>query len=283
MKRNIFMLALIFTGNILWGQNSLKNVIINGSLDALERIIEKNELFDLSQKDLRILRNTIFAKYGYTFISPDLQNHFSKFSWYQVKNTNVDIYFSSVDTENISRIQQRENFLQEIIMFQNEIILWIQNERMPPPLNAVNINGICLYQNPVLYQNMPDRLRYDAGDFILTQAFCFATGRFLTSVESERIIKTGNAKELMNTIIFSPSALFLNDPMFSRVYRPFNDTGIFLIVFPRDGSAAYNIQADQILNNSSRNVLILPWSVHYFVYKIANDGKLELVDEVAAN
>jgi hypothetical protein len=283
MKRNFFVIALVFMGNILWGQNSLKNVIINGNLVALDRLIERNELFDLSPNDLRILRNTIFAKYGYTFKSPDLQKHFSKFPWYQAKNANVDIYFSSIDTENISQIQQRENYLHEIIMFQNKILLWVQNEKVPSPLNTENINGISLYQNPILYQNMPDMLGYDAGEFTVTQAFCFAMGRFLTSDESDRIIQTGNTSELINTIIFNPSILFLNAPVFSRVYRPFNDTGIFLIVFPRDRSAIYTIQADQILNNSSKHILILPWSIRYYVYKIANDGKLELVDEVTAN
>jgi hypothetical protein len=233
--------------------------------------------------ELRILRNTIYAKYGYIFRSADLQNHFSKFSWYQGKNTNVDNYFSMIDIENISRIQQRENSLQRIISFQNEMLSWIQNEKISDPLNTANINGISLFQNPILYQSIPESLRNDTGEFIITQAFCFAMGRFLTPSESDRIMQTGNTGELINTIIFSPSTLFLNDPIFSRVYRPFNGPGNFLIIFRHDGSAVYNIQADQILNNSSKNILILPWSVHYFVYKITNDGELELVDEVAAN
>jgi hypothetical protein len=77
--------------------------------------------------------------------------------------------------------------------------------------------------------------------------------------------------------------LFLNDPVFSKIYNPFQNTGTFLIVFPHDGSATYNIQANQVVNNSIKNILIIPWSVRYYVYKITNNGTLELVDTVAAN
>ena len=283
MKKRFFVFLIILTGNIVWGQNLLKNVIINGNLTVLDRTIERNELFDLSQSELRILRNTIYAKYGYIFRSADLQNHFTEFSWYQAKNTNVDSYFSSIDKENISRIQQRENFLQEIIIFQDKILLWIQNEKISTSLNTVNINGISLYQNTILYQRIPDRLKFSDGEIVVSLAFCFAMGRFLTPIESDRIMRTGNTEDLKNAIIFNPSILFLNDPVFSRVYRPFNDPGAFLIVFPHNGSREYNIQAYQILNNSSKNILILPWSVEYFVYKITGDGRLELVDKVVAN
>ena len=283
MKKNVLIFIIILIGNTVWGQNSLKNVINNGNLTVLDSTIERNELFDLSQSELRILRNTIYAKYGYIFKSVDLQNHFAEFSWYQAKNTNVDNYFSSIDKENIIRIQQREDILQEIIIFQNKILLWIQNEKISTPLNTVNINGISLYQNPILYQRNPDLLYFTDGEIVAPLASCFAMGRFLTPIESDRIMRTENTENLKNAIIFNPSVLFLNDFIFSRLYKPFNDFGTFLIVFPHDGSREYNIQAHQILNNSSKNIFILPWSVIYFVYIITSDGKLELVDRVAAN
>jgi hypothetical protein len=284
MKRNVVLLfVFIFIGHIVWGQESIKNVIINGNLSVLSRTIETDELWDLTQSELRILRNTIYAKYGYIFRSVDLQAHFSKFPWYQAVNGNVDNYLSVTDKENIARIQRRENSLEEIISFQNTMLSWIQKKEIFLPLSNINFNGVALYQNPTLYSEMPERLLLDLGDMTVTLAFCFAMGRFLTPAESEKITQIGNFSNFKNAIIFSPSILFLNASIFSRVYRPFNDTGTFLIVLPYDGSSEYNIQANQILNNASKNILILPWSVHYFVYKITNDGKLELIGEVAAN
>lgn len=44
---------------------------------------EQESLFSLlSKKDLRIIRNTIFAKYGHKFESRDLTDYFRKFDWY---------------------------------------------------------------------------------------------------------------------------------------------------------------------------------------------------------
>lgn len=37
---------------------------------------------DYSKKELRLLRNTIYAQYGYKFNAPDLMEYFNQFSWY---------------------------------------------------------------------------------------------------------------------------------------------------------------------------------------------------------
>jgi hypothetical protein len=284
MKKNIaFLLAFIFVGHFIWGQNTIKSVITNGNLNALNNVIERSELWDLSQSELRILRNTIFAKYGYIFRSVDLQNHFSRFSWYQATHTNVDNRLSQIDNENIARIQERENSLAEIVSYQKLMLSWVENEKitLPSDSETVSRNGMVLYQNPVLYPEMPDSLSYSMSDY--TQAFCYAVGRFLTPAESEKIIELINDNYFSNAIIFNPLVLFLNSPMFGRVYRPFNDAGAFLLVMPRDNSAVYNVQANQILGNSALNILIMPWSVNYTLYKISNNGQLVLVDTVAAN
>jgi hypothetical protein len=45
-------------------------------------IINMSEFSKMSKEDLRLARNTIFAKYGRVFKSKDLKDHFSKQSWY---------------------------------------------------------------------------------------------------------------------------------------------------------------------------------------------------------
>jgi hypothetical protein len=275
-------------GHTIWAQESLKNVIANGNLNALTKIIQHNKLWDLSQSELRILRNSIYAQYGYIFKSTDLQDHFKQFIWYHPVSENVDDNFTSVDKENIIRIQNRENSLMGIIRFQSTILSWIQNKNIALPSDTINFKTINLYTNPTLYQEMPQRLtihvEMDEGVFSdFPTAFCFAMGRFFTATESNKLIQDFGYSELKNAIIFNPSILFLNDPVFSRIYNPFQNTGTLLIVFPHDGSAAYNIQANQVVNNSIKNILIIPWSVIYYVYKITNNGTLELVDTVAAN
>ena len=50
-----------------------------------------------SKEDLRILRNTIYAKYGYIFKSKDLNDIFSKTEWYTPKEYFNESSFSHLD------------------------------------------------------------------------------------------------------------------------------------------------------------------------------------------
>lgn len=49
-------------------------------------ISEESKFF--SKESLRVLRNTIFAKYGYVFSSSDLRSIFSSLEWYNPKTVN---------------------------------------------------------------------------------------------------------------------------------------------------------------------------------------------------
>ena len=61
--------------------------------------LDEEKIF--SKEDLRILRNTIYARYGYKFRSKDLNELFSKTDWYSPKvnpeNFDEDCYFSPLD------------------------------------------------------------------------------------------------------------------------------------------------------------------------------------------
>jgi hypothetical protein len=65
-------------------------------------------IFGLDKKELRLLRNTIYAIHDYKFNSPDLQRHFSQFSWYNGTKTNVEAELTEEDKENIRLIQKIE-------------------------------------------------------------------------------------------------------------------------------------------------------------------------------
>ena len=78
-------------------------------IDHLEENIYYNDLVNLSRDGLRVLRNAIYAKYGYRFISDDLSEYFSQFPWYKAEYSNVDDKLSEIDKENILLIQLVEN------------------------------------------------------------------------------------------------------------------------------------------------------------------------------
>lgn len=62
--------------------------------DSATRALTEDDLKDLSEDQIRIARNEIFARHGYTFSSEDLKNYFSSKSWY---TPNPDLNASTDD------------------------------------------------------------------------------------------------------------------------------------------------------------------------------------------
>ena len=76
---------------------------------ACKRILKDNDLIGLSKEELRIMRNWIYARHGYSFRSKDLQNYFSQFEWYHPKFTDVPYdMLSDIEQKNIELIKRHE-------------------------------------------------------------------------------------------------------------------------------------------------------------------------------
>jgi len=82
-----------------------KRIIYNGHIQLLDNVIPNSALAVLSENELRLLRNTIFAKYGIIFESNELTAHFRQFNWYNPRNNNVDAVLKDVDNMNIENIR----------------------------------------------------------------------------------------------------------------------------------------------------------------------------------
>ncbi|MCO6163815.1 YARHG domain-containing protein [Flavobacterium sp. NRK F7] len=64
-----------------------------------------------SKNELRLMRNTIYAQYGYVFNAPDLKEYFSQFGWY-IPNPNLkmeDIQLEQFEKDFIEKIISKEN------------------------------------------------------------------------------------------------------------------------------------------------------------------------------
>jgi hypothetical protein len=85
-----------------------KIVVNNGYLPLLYTLHD-TDLAVLTTAELRTLRNTVYAKYGYIFQSRDLTNHFSQFNWYRPQYQNVDNRLTDTDKFLIQRIQAFED------------------------------------------------------------------------------------------------------------------------------------------------------------------------------
>ncbi len=77
---------------------------------ASKKLLSEEELTDLSPSELSIMRNEIFARYGYKFKNGgQMQSYFKRQPWYQEQRTNVNSYLTAIEKYNISVIRKIEN------------------------------------------------------------------------------------------------------------------------------------------------------------------------------
>jgi hypothetical protein len=129
MKKVIFLFLAIIT----FRQNNnpclfAEGITERGNLSYLDNIIQEftpntngilnnwrpsyatdNEIGCLDKSQLRLIRNTIYARHGYIFNSIDLQEHFSRFSWYNGIKTNVNDELTVNEWRVINLLIQMEN------------------------------------------------------------------------------------------------------------------------------------------------------------------------------
>ncbi|MFN5170507.1 MAG: YARHG domain-containing protein [Cyclobacteriaceae bacterium] len=75
---------------------------------ASQRLLTQADVCELDGEKLKIMRNEIFARYGYIFKSPDLQQHFQQQAWYQPTSTDVTARLTDVEKTNINLIRRQE-------------------------------------------------------------------------------------------------------------------------------------------------------------------------------
>jgi hypothetical protein len=75
---------------------------------SLDSVLSVTELRQLSLRDLRILRNSIFARRGRPFKSKVLQKHFEHMPWYKADKAYTDARLTANDKRNIELIRSVE-------------------------------------------------------------------------------------------------------------------------------------------------------------------------------
>ena len=73
--------------------------------EASYKILSSEKLQALSKEKLQLMRNEIFARYGYIFKKGGaMEEHFKQQKWYKPSNKNVDGYLTAIEKENIKNI-----------------------------------------------------------------------------------------------------------------------------------------------------------------------------------
>lgn len=77
----------------------------------LDGLLKLTDLEDLSARDLKLLRNTIFARKGRPFETPLVKGHFKTVEWYAPNPKYADALLTDVDKKNVKLIQSVEREL----------------------------------------------------------------------------------------------------------------------------------------------------------------------------
>lgn len=86
-------------------QDHYSGIFTQASLRLLSRV----ELIKMKKSDLKIMRNEIFARYGYKFKQGgEMDNYFKGQDWYSGQHNNVKRFETDLEKENIKMIQQIE-------------------------------------------------------------------------------------------------------------------------------------------------------------------------------
>ena len=76
--------------------------------EASERKLTYDDVSRLNKFELKIMRNEIFARYGYIFKTQDMKNHFSTQRWYQPLYADVNNRLTRLEKENAEYIKNFE-------------------------------------------------------------------------------------------------------------------------------------------------------------------------------
>ena len=89
--------------------NPLDDVFFGNYTQASIEKLTTDQLKDLSKNKLIIMRNEIFARYGFIFKEGgEMDSYFKKQKWYKGEHHNVDKFLTSLEKENIQLIKKME-------------------------------------------------------------------------------------------------------------------------------------------------------------------------------
>lgn len=87
---------------------ALKTAFVGRFPQSSERLITTADLKGLNPKDLRLMRNEIYARYGLIFKSKDLATYFEKQVGYEMRLDNAEAFLSEIEQKNIAFIKKYE-------------------------------------------------------------------------------------------------------------------------------------------------------------------------------
>jgi len=74
------------------------------------KLLKEADVENMKPAELRLMRNEIYARHGYSFIIEDMQKHFANVDWYMPIALDVSAKLSPIETKNAALIKRYENY-----------------------------------------------------------------------------------------------------------------------------------------------------------------------------
>jgi len=75
---------------------------------ASEKLLTSSDIVNLNKYELKIMRNEIYARYGYIFKTADMRTYFQSQSWYSPRYDDVTSFLTETEKRNIELIKRYE-------------------------------------------------------------------------------------------------------------------------------------------------------------------------------
>lgn len=131
IKKIVF---IFFIMSVINSYAAEKIITFSNNKFDLESRFNLRDISRLSIEEAAILRNGVYAKYGYEFKKEIYKKYFGNFSWYKSKNSNVEQLLNKTDRENIENLWKYEE-IKKIGVNSSEFSAYSESE-------YINQNGI---------------------------------------------------------------------------------------------------------------------------------------------
>lgn len=81
--------------------------------EASQRLLEDEDVMNLSENDLSEMRNEIYARHGYSFKNKEWRYHFEEKDWYMPMGVDIRDKLTDVEVENIELIYEYESYFED--------------------------------------------------------------------------------------------------------------------------------------------------------------------------
>lgn len=83
------------------------------TINASKQKLTEKELKNLRKLDLQIIKNTVFARHGYSFKKETYRNFFENTDWYVPVSNNVDVDLTPLEKENVALLARLEKYAED--------------------------------------------------------------------------------------------------------------------------------------------------------------------------